>query len=67
MLVVLIMPLMMSTEAAEFERVGQAVEAREAVMDYETLASIANMCFPHQEEECLALIEVKEAIAVPVH
>ena len=60
--------LMMNTVTAEVEIVvGQAMEAREAAMDDETLASIADTCFVEQEEERLALIEVKEAVAVAVH
>ena len=58
---------MMSTVTAEVQTVGQAEEARDTAMNYEFLASIAEMCFVEQEEERLALIEVKEAIGVSVH
>ena len=59
--------MMMSTVTAEVQTVGNAVEARDTVTDYETVASIAETCFVEQEEECLALIELKEAIGVSVH
>ena len=67
LVVLLMILLMMSTVTAEVQTVGQAEEARDTAMNYEFLASIAEMCFVEQEEERLALIEVKEAIGVSVH
>ena len=67
LLLLLLLLMMMSTVTAEVERVGHAVEARDTSMNYEALASMAEMCFGDQEEECLALIEVKEATSVSVH
>ena len=66
-LVVLLLMMLMSTVTAEVERVGHAVVAKDTVTNYETVASIAETCFGDQEEECLALIEVKEATSVSVH
>ena len=67
LVVLLMILLMMSTVTAEVQTVGNAVEARDTVTDYETVASIAETCFGDQEEECLALFEVKEATAVSVY
>ena len=66
-MMIMMILLMMSTVTAEVQTVGNAVEARDTVTDYETVASIAETCFVEQEEECLALIELKEAIGVSVH
>ena len=63
----LLLLMMMSTVTAEVERVGHAVVAKDTVTNYETVASIAETCFGDQEEECLALFEVKEATAVSVY